>query len=411
MAGKRQIAVTTRIVWFLVIAFLLVTIVSQLVIHYSNPIKTEPAMYYDSEEYLQTTGVYIREEKYVSYNGSGIVSYVYSNGEKLAKNAVVAEIYSSQNDLALQLKIDELNEQIEVLKDAEKLIGSDSSQLEAFSNQIYECHTKLVQNIIDGDYDNAASLKSEYLNLQSKRQIVNGATADYSSKISQLQSTIAALNSQISSAPHGLVLQDTGYFATATDGYERKLNYESIPTLTEQQIEDIIRNPVSNVPYNVIGKVISDYKWKMVCIVLRDDSMNIYKNARLNVCIGNDINPVTATVESITELESGKRMLVLAFDVFNEKYISSRTDQIKILFDETSGIRIISSAIHFDEEGNKGVFVKVGVNISFKQIDVIRTEGDYTLVRDTTGKDGFLSLYDSVIVEGTDLYDGKIVLQ
>ena len=54
---------------------------------------------------------------------------------------------------------------------------------------------------------------------------------------------------------------------------------------------------------------------------------------------------------------------------------------------------------------------KRGVNIYFRQIDLIRTEGDYTLVRDTTGKQGYLSLYDSVIVEGTDLYDGKIILQ
>lgn len=411
MADKRQVAVTTRIVWFLVVAFLLVTIISQLVIHYSNPIRTEPAMHYNSEEYLQTTGVYIRDEKYVNYNGSGIISYVYSDGEKLAKNAVVAEIYSSQNDLALQLRIDELNKQIEVLRDAEKLIGSDNSQLEAFSNQIYECHTRLIQNVIDGDYGKAAALKNDYLNLQSKRQIINGTTSDYGAKISQLESTIASLKSQISSYPHDLPLSETGYFATTADGYETKLNYDIIPSLTEQQIEDIIKNPQLSVSSSVIGKVISDYKWKMVCLVPKGDSLSIYKNARLNVRIGGDMTPITATVESITDFESGNRMLVLGFDVFNEKYILGRTAQIKILFDETEGIRLASSAIHFDGDGNKGVYVKVGVNIYFKQVDVIRTEGDYTLVRDTTEKDGFLSLYDSVIVEGTDLYDGKIVLQ
>lgn len=411
MADKRQVAVTTRIVWFLVIAFLLVTIVSQLVIHYSNPIRTEPAMNYNSEEYIQATGIYIRDEKYVNYNGSGIISYVYSDGEKLAKNAVVAEIYSSQNDLALQLRINELNKQIEVLKDAEKLIGSDNSQLEAFSNQIYECHTRLIQNVIDGEYGNAAALKNDYLNLQSKRQIINGATSDYGTKISQLESTISSLKAQISSYPHDLTLSETGYFATSADGYETKLNYDIIPSLTEQQIEDIVKNPQLPVSSNVIGKVISDYKWKMVCLVPRADSLNIYKDAQLNVRIGGDITPITATVESITDFESGNRMLVLGFDVFNEKYILGRTAQIKILFDETEGIRIASAAIHFDEDGNKGVYVKVGVNIYFKQIEVIRTEGDYTLVRDTTEKDGFLSLYDSVIVEGTELYDGKIVLQ
>ncbi|HBH94107.1 MAG TPA: hypothetical protein DDX91_00020, partial [Ruminococcaceae bacterium] len=88
-----------------------------------------------------------------------------------------------------------------------------------------------------------------------------------------------------------------------------------------------------------------------------------------------------------------------------------RTAHIKILFDEYNGIRIPSSAIHYNDKGEKGVFIKVGVNIYFRYIDTVRTDGDYTLVKDTTGKKGFLSLYDSVIVEGTDLYDGKIVLQ
>lgn len=411
MADKRQVAVTTRVVWFLVVAFLLVTIISQLVIHYNVPIRTEPAMNYNSEDYIQTTGIYVREEKYVKYNGTGIINYVYSDGEKLAKNAVVAEVYSSQNDLALHLRIDELNKQIEVLKDAEKLIGSDNSQLEAFSNQIYECHTRLIQSVIDGDYGEAASLKNDYLNLQSKRQIVNGTTNDYSAKISQLESEIASLKSRVSSVPRDLPLMETGYFVTSADGYETQLNYESIPNLTEQRIEEIIKKPVLPVSSSVVGKVISDYKWKMVCIVPKDDSMNIYTDARLRVRIGNDVSPITATVEEIRELETGNRILVLGFDVFNDKYISNRTVQIKILFDETSGIRLLSSAIHFDEEGNKGVFVKLGVNVYFKRIEVIRTEGDYTLVRDTTEKDGFLSLYDSVIVEGNDLYDGKIVLQ
>ena len=324
---------------------------------------------------------------------------------------MVAQVYATQNDLALQLKINELNKQIEVLQDAERLIGSDNSQLEAFSNQIYECHTSIIQGVIDGEYAKFAALKNDYLNLQSKRQILNGTASDYNSKISQLQNEIVSLKAQITSAPHEFTLQDTGYFVTSADGYETVLNYDAIPQLTEQQIEDIINNPESAIPSNVIGKVISDYKWKMVCIIPKDNFVNIYEKAALNIRVGSDVNPITAYVENIRELDSGKMMLVLGFDVFNDKYISDRTAQIKILFDETSGIRIPSTAVHFDENGEKGVFIKIGVNVHFRYIDVIRTDGDYTLVRDTTGKDGFLSLYDSVIVEGTELYDGKIIPQ
>ena len=72
----------------------------------------------------------------------------------------------------------------------------------------------------------------------------------------------------------------------------------------------------------------------------------------------------------------------------------------------------IQDALHrFDDEGNAGVFVKVGVEITFKKIKVIVNEGDYAIVEDTTEDNGYLSLYDLVVTEGNDLYDGKIILQ
>lgn len=411
MAEKRKTAITIRIVWFLVVLFLLITVVSQLVIHYYNPLKTEPAELYTSEDYIQSTGIYIRQEKTVNYSGNGVINYIYSDGEKLARNSVIAEIYANQNDLAVQLRIDELNQQINVLQDAEKLVGSDNSQLEAFSNQIYENHTKMMQYILDGDYGAAADMKGDYLNLQSKRQIVNGSTTDYSAKISELQSEISLLSAQISSRPTDLTLQETGYFVSNTDGYESILTYDIIPDLTEDRINEIIKNPNIENNTSVIGKIVSDYKWKMVCIVPANNTLGVYEGAVLSVRIGNEASITKATVESIRELPSGGRMLVLDFDVFNQGLVRSRTAQIKIMFDEYSGIRIPSAAIHFDEDDNMGVFIKLGVTMYFVYIDMIRTEGDYVLVRDTTDRDGYLSLYDSVIVEGTDLYDGKIVLQ
>lgn len=411
MAEKKKTAVTVRIVWFLVIVFLLITVISQLVIHYYNPLKTEPAELYSFVDYLQTTGVYVRQERTVSYSGSGVISYVYSDGEKLARNSVIAQIYASQSDLSVQRRIDELNEQIRVLKDAEKLVGSDNSQIEAFSNQIYENHAKMMQYILDGDYLAAADMKSDYLNLQSKRQIVNGTTTDYSAKITELENEIASLSARITSRPTDLTLQETGYFVSSVDGYEDILTYDSIPDLTEDRINEIIKNPDIGSGSSVIGKIVSDYKWQMVCIVPADNTLGIYESATLNVRIGNEASVAKATVEELKDFPSGSRMLVLSFDVFNQALVRSRTAQIKIMFDEYSGIRIPASAVHFDDEDNMGVFIKLGVTVYFVKIDMIRTEGDYILVKDTTGTEGYLSLYDSVVVEGTDLYDGKIVLQ
>lgn len=411
MAEKKQTAFTAKIVWFLVIAFLVFTIVSQLIIRFYNPFVTETAGLYTFDDYIQSTGIFIREERVVTYSGDGIVSYIYSDGEKLAKNSVIAEIYSSENDLSLQLRINELTEQIEVLRDAEKLVGSDNSQLEAFSNQIRENHAKMLQYIANGDYGAAADIKNDYLNLQSKRQIVNGTNADYSLKISQLESQIASLSSQISSPPTNLSLGETGYFVSDTDGYESVLTYDSIDDLNEEKIQEIIKNPNIGSSSNAIGKIVSDYKWKMVCIVPSQDSFDIYTDAYIDVRIGSEASITTAHVEKVIESSEKNKILVLGFDLFNSSLAGLRTAQIKIMFDEYEGIRISSEAVHFNDDEQEGVYIKEGTNVSFKLIDVIRTEGDYTLLKNTTGQSGYLSLYDTVIVKGEDLYDGKIIFQ
>ena len=53
------------------------------------------------------------------------------------------------------------------------------------------------------------------------------------------------------------------------------------------------------------------------------------------------------------------------------------------------------------------MYIKSGTQAQFVKIERIYSTEDYVIVRDTTDKSGYLSLYDNVIVEGKDLYDGK----
>lgn len=66
---------------------------------------------------------------------------------------------------------------------------------------------------------------------------------------------------------------------------------------------------------------------------------------------------------------------------------------------EYEGIKVPRKAIRFQD--GKGVYVKLGERISFKKIDVIYEGGDYVLSSLNAG-DGYLSLYDDIVVEGVD---------
>lgn len=409
----KSTAVTIKIIYGLMIVFLIITIISQIVIRFYNPVKTEVAESYTTSSYIAFDGVYVRQEQLVRYDGTGVISYMHDNGEKLAKSSVIAKIYRNNSDLQIQQQIEQLTEQISILQDAESFVGADNSQLEAFSNQIYEKHSNAISFIENGDYAGAADLKSDYLNLFSKKQIVKGVEDSYANKITELNAQIESLQRRITSEPQNLTIQDTigetGFFVSTADGYENILSYDSMTSLSEEQINEIIKNPTRNVDSNVIGKVIDNYKWKLIGIINTEKIQSVFTGKSVTLMVGSAARMIKATIESIEKLDSGNSIVIFSCDNLSADFVSGRTAQFKLMQQNYSGIRISSSAVRFDENEQMGVYVKTGVEITFKYVDKIIDEGDYIIVRDTTDESGYLSMYDNVVVEGKDIYDGKIV--
>ena len=129
--------------------------------------------------------------------------YTHSDGSKVGKNAVIAQVYKNRSDIAIRQRISELEAQRDVLTDAQALVGTDTSQLESFSNQITEKHSELLEDIYVKNYALASDLKSDILNLQSKREIVKGSISSYDTKLAEIDSEIARLRSQIPSTGSG----------------------------------------------------------------------------------------------------------------------------------------------------------------------------------------------------------------
>jgi hypothetical protein len=84
-----------------------------------------------------------------------------------------------------------------------------------------------------------------------------------------------------------------------------------------------------------------------------------------------------------------------------------------LLLDDYTGIRIPQSAVAFreNEEGvtERGVYVRNGSVIQFRRINMLRSEDGFVIAANTTGERGWLQLYDELVVQGRNLYDGKIV--
>lgn len=398
---------TTKLVTAVLAVFLLVTIVSQFFVGSDRSYKTEVALKYDSQDTIEFYGVFARNEHVVTRKVNGIMQYEHEDGSKVGKNSVIANTYSSASDITLTADIKKLQTRIDTLTDAQSLVGTDNSQIEAFDKLITEKHSKLIAAINSGDYSSVSQLKYELLNLQSKRDMVKGKVSDYSSVISSLNSKIKTLEGRISASPVQVLAEETGYFVSSIDGYESKITYDNIDSITPAHISETVKTPeLRSASGDVIGKMIDDYKWKLAATFTEGQAAVLTENTQVRLVLGADQSEITAKVENIEKYDNDY-VAVFSADDINSVIASSRVGRFKLLVDSYNGIRIASSAIHFDKDNNIGVYVKRGSQAYFVQVDRIYSSEDYVIVRDTTGQSGYLSLYDDVIVEGKDLYDGK----
>ena len=233
--------------------------------------------------------------------------------------------------------------------------------------------------------------------------MVKGKVSDYSSVISALNAKIKTLESRKSAEPVSVLSEETGYFVSSIDGYESKITYDNIDTITPAEIAEAVKTPkTASASGDIIGKMIEDYKWKLA----EGQAAVLTENTNVKIIVGADQSEITAKVENV-EKYGDDYVAVFSADDLNSTIASSRVGRFKLLVDSYNGIRIASSAIHFDKDNNIGVYIKSGTQAQFVKIERIYSTEDYVIVRDTTDKSGYLSLYDNVIVEGKDLYDGK----
>ena len=126
--------------------------------------------------------------------------------------------------------------------------------------------------------------------------------------------------------------------------------------------------------------------------------------------VRSDPTPIEAEIISITDSGRGDGTSVYVFecDTLTSSVVSGRTAQFKYIVNSYGGLRVSRSALRFNDEQERGVFVVVGGKLVFKKINVEYWGDDYLIC--TQEDDGdYLKLYDRIVTEGKDLYEGKVV--
>lgn len=398
-----------RLISVVVSLFLVIYVGYQCIQIFYNPIKTETVYSYSDYDQIDADGFAVRNETLISGSAKGYLSYTIDNGSRVSKDGKIADVFPSESDSDSQKQVDKLTQEIALLQEIQSEGDSNRANLDVIDKQIHQTIEELTASVNSPSVSGMDSWQSKLLGLMNKREITIGKAADFSARIEELTAQKDQLASSYSQATSSITSPVAGYFINSIDGYENAVTVNDVKSLTVDQIQSILDSKPSAETDGYIGKVVGDYQWYLACIVPASQAGSLREGDSLSILLPFvSSDEIPATVAAANRNKDGDLAVVFDCSYMSSALSSIRKETVQIRLEHYDGLRVPSGCVLTNDQGQQGVYVASGDTCVFRRIEILHSEPDYVICKETD-QDGYLKLYDDIIVEGKGLYDGKTV--
>ena len=396
-----------RLIKALILVCVLFFIAYQYYVGVYAAISTEAANRFEYTEGTDAVATFIRNEVTVSSNHKVTTHFLVANGEKVAKDGTIANIYESVSASAAAARIKEIDEQLKVIAEIEGYNDSTAVDVDTINERINDYLNGFIYKTADSRFTDLGTDVSDLLTMMTRKQVAIGEQSDFSALKDALNAEKTKLEANVG-IPKSYIYSDTaGYFVSNADGCEDKLKTDNLGIYTPEYIKSLKED---SVPQNVIGKIVYDYEWYLAVPVSLNDSRYFRQGdtieVKTNISTGARLSTTVAQVNNSKEGDDA--MLILRCNEMNSELASVRTADVTVIKSEHSGIMVKAEAMRI-VEGKTGVYVVSGLEAKFVEADIIFSGDDYHICAPNTSDSSKLRLYDKIIVKGRNLYDGKII--
>ncbi|WP_416200938.1 MAG: Secretion protein HlyD [Thermocaproicibacter melissae] len=402
--------------------------------NYSS-IRTENVSYFTASRTVKVSVVALRNEVLLTSPAGGAVDFAINSGSRVAKGGTIAEIYANSEQISVKHQLADIDREIQQLQNLQQSASAYSLSAETANERICMKLSEMLNYVSSGELPKVYSEKSSLLNLLSEKEIGTGKVKDFKSRISELQSQRKTIAAKAGKPTGTIVSPVSGYFIDSTDGMESAYDISKISTITcsdIQKLQTMKAVPVSG----SIGKIDRDFNWYLVCIVPADElvpfrhQMDTGGSLSIQFPFVSNMS-ISATLETINmNSDNSAGAVVLQCKEINSELAGIRRETANISFGEYTGLRVSQKAVHYanvksttkDANGKKttvekkvmGVYVLHGNQIVFRQIVPEFSTESYVICKANPNDDEILTsdtvrYNDEVVVEGTNLYDGKVI--
>lgn len=434
----KQGTLITKIIMFILFAAVVTYLAIYTVQGLSDPFSTAIAYQDVLNDSVEVTGLVIREEQSIS-DSAGIMDVLPEEGERVAKGETVAVLYQSSEALELQKQLQSLKQEREQLQYALSS-GSSLSDAARLEQQIIDSISQLHTNTSGGDL---SAVESDTLSLRTlilQREFAYSASGDSAAalqeSISELDTQIALLETQVSGGSTSVRAPCSGLFSRVSDGLEAVLTPEILETVTNREYRQLM-DQADRAESTGTGKLITGDRWYFVTVVDADTAARLQPGDTILTAFSRDYTgEANMLVERIGLPEEDGCLLILSYDRNLRDVTLLRAQGVELIFTRYTGIRVPKQALRMEtvtitdaDTGETrqsqvlGVYTVSGARAEFKPVEIIREGSDYYLVAAVKESDYFRNLStvqaakrtlragDEIIVTAPGLYDGKVVLE
>lgn len=385
----------------------LVFVIHQIYSSTYKPITTISAEYYTTTEGFQIEGTIIREEQVITSSTTGTLHFILSDGERVAKNGTIANIYSNPEASVMVNRIEQLKVRIADIEEIQGYNDVEAADISLANKKVNNSLNTMIRSVAAGNFSSFEDDSSDLLINISRRQLITGEQSDFSVRLSELKTELDSLSASLPQPVGSITASESGYFVSGTDGYESVLTCDSIDDITPEYLDSLNANPVLQ---GAIGKIVSGYTWYIAAKVDISDSLKYKVGDKLTLKTTVKSTPeLYVTLEKITTSKVDKTaVMVFSCKQMNSELASIRKGTMTIVNNTYSGLKLPAKALRV-QDNQTGVFVRSGITLKFVTVNVIYRTDEYIICEQQVSNDTVLRLYDDVVVKGKGLYDGKIV--
>lgn len=402
--------IVKRILLILASLFLVVYVGYHVYRGFSGSAVTEIVESITAYETVDTTGVVFRDETVLEKNADGYFFYTVSDGNRIAKNGTIANVFPTLQDALIQQQLEALDAEIDTLTSINAQGTTNRANLSSINQQIGETWLAISRAAASAEFMDITAERARLLALLNKKQLTIGKETGFDDRLATLKARREALSASYTKATATVTSPVAGYFISTIDGFESLLTTDGVADTTVEDLQRYLDMEPAAVGESV-GKVVGDYEWYMACIVPLEQTAFIKKGTTLEVRLPFVTDEtVPAQVVAVNKGANDTAAVVLQCTHMSGELSSTRRETVELRLTAHTGLRVPDKAIHFNEAQEPGVFVQDGSYLTFKKIRVLYHDEENKLsVCEVVDDGGFVQLYDRVVTEGDDLYEGKLV--